>query len=89
MCPLRDTTLSFLVKRGERLHNFHPHNTVYPQNTDLTELAPRNTGMHSAGKGRNFSKYLCAEPLMVPNYTQCLHDQQRPPALVDVENHMA
>ena len=63
---LRDTTLSFLVNWGQRLHNFHPPNTVYWQNIGLTEMAPRNAGMHFEGKWRTFSKYLCTEPLMVP-----------------------
>ena len=64
--PLGDTTLSFLVKRGQRLHNLHQPNTIYRQNTGLTEVAPRNAGMHYEGKGRTFRKYVCTEPLMVP-----------------------
>ena len=71
--PLRDTALSFLVKRGQRLQNFYPPNKVSRQNTDLTEIAPRNARMHFEGKGRTFSKCLCAESLMVP----IIHDISR------------
>ena len=64
--PLRDTTLLFLVKRGQRLHNFCSINTVYGQTTELAEIAPQHARMHLEGKVRTFSKCVCAESLMVP-----------------------